>query len=101
MQKYNDHSLLKEKCGECNKNQSEVKDEFFYCCKCDKFLCNSCLFKHPNRERHNTINYNRYDSFCKIHSYFFSSYCLACKKNNKFKNYNKKIINNDIYFINL
>ena len=81
MQKYNDHSLLKEKCGECNKNQSEVKGEFFYCCKCDKFLCNSCLFKHPNRERHNTINYNRYDSFCKIHSNFFDCYCMKCKKN--------------------
>ena len=81
LQKYNSHSLLKQKCEECNKNQNEVKGEFFYCCKCNKFLCHSCLLNHPNIEGHNTINYNRYDSFCKNHSNSFDFYCDNCKKN--------------------
>ena len=81
MQKYNNHSLLKQKCEECNKNQNEVKGDFFYCCKCNKFICHSCIINHSNIENHNTINYNRYDSFCKIHSNSFCLYCIKCKKN--------------------
>ena len=81
LQKYNNHSLLKQKCQDCNKNQNEIKGEFFYCCKCNKFLCHSCILNHPNKEKHNTINFNRYDSFCKIHSNFFDYYCIKCKKN--------------------
>ena len=81
LQKYNNHSLSKQKCGDCNKAQNEVKVDYFYCSKCNKFLCNSCLIKHPNNGKHNTINYNRYDSFCKIHSNSFGSYCSNCKKN--------------------
>ena len=79
--KYNNHSLLKEKCEDCNKSQNEVKDDYFYCCKCNKFLCIGCLSNHPNNDKHNTINFKRYDSFCKNHSNSFSFYCLKCKKN--------------------
>ena len=61
MKKYNNHSLLKQKCEECNKNQNEVKADFFYCCKCNKFLCHSCVANHSNIKNHNSINYNRYD----------------------------------------
>ena len=81
MQKYNNHSLLKQKCEDCNKNQNEVKGDYFYCCKCNKFLCIQCLVKHSNKGNHNTINYHRYDSFCKIHSNSFDFYCKKCKKN--------------------
>ena len=81
IQKYNKHSLLKEKCNECNKNQNEIKGDYLYCCKCNKFLCNLCVINHPNNEEHNTINFKRYDSLCKSHFNFFSFYCLACKKN--------------------
>ena len=81
LQKYNNYSLLKQKCEECNKNQNEVKGDFVYCSKCNKFLCHSCILNHPNNEKHNTINFKRYDSFCKIHSNFYDSYCLKCKKN--------------------
>ena len=77
MQKYNNHSLLKQKCEECNKNQNEVKGDFSFCCKCNKFLCHPCIANHSNIDNHNSINYNRYDSFCKLHS---NSYCLYCKK---------------------
>ena len=38
LQKYNNHSLLKQKCQDCNKNQNEIKGEFFYCNKCNIFL---------------------------------------------------------------
>ena len=81
MKKYNNHSLVKQKYGECNKNQNEVKNDFFYCSKCNKFLCYKCLFNHPENEKPNIINFKRYDSFCKIHSYFFDFYCNKCKKN--------------------
>ena len=30
MKKYNNNSLLKQKCEECNKNQNEVKGDFFF-----------------------------------------------------------------------
>ena len=81
MQKYNNHSLLKQKCEECNKNQNEVKGDFSFCCKCNKFLCNPCIANHSNIENHNSINYNRYDSYCKIHSNFYGFYCKKCNKN--------------------
>ena len=42
IKKYNSHSLLKEKCQDCNKNQNEVKGEYIYCYTCNKFLCNPC-----------------------------------------------------------
>ena len=41
---YNNHSLLKEKCQDCNKNQNEVKGDYLYCHICNKFICISCLF---------------------------------------------------------
>ena len=81
MKKYNNFSLLKEKCQDCNKNQNEVEVEFLYCSKCNKFLCNQCVVNHPNNEKHDITNYKRYDSLCKIHSNYFFSYCLKCKKN--------------------
>ena len=81
LQKYNNHSLLKQKCEDCNKSQNEIKGDFFFCCKCNKFICHSCSLNHPNNEKHNTINIKRYDSLCKIHSYFFGLYCEKCKKN--------------------
>ena len=79
MNKYNNYSLLKQKCEECNKNQNEIKDGLFYCSKCKKFICNSCIVEHQNE--HNIIYYKRYDSLCKIHSNYFYSYCIECKKN--------------------
>ena len=75
MKKYNNYSLLKQKCEECNKKQNEVKGDFMFCCKCNKFLCLSCIANHLNIQNHNSINYNRYDSFCKIHSNFYDLYC--------------------------
>ena len=57
MKKYNNYSLLKQKCEECNKNQNEVKGDFFYCSKCNKFLCYPCVLNHPNDEKHNINNF--------------------------------------------
>ena len=81
MKKYNNYSLLKEKCQDCNKNQNEVKGEYSYCSKCNKFICNSCVVNHPNNGKHIISYLQRYDSLCKIHSNTFYSYCLNCKKN--------------------
>ena len=80
IKKYNNYSLLKEKCQECSKNQNEVKVDYSFCTKCNKFICNSCVVNHQNNEKHNNINFKRYDTLCKIHSNFFDSYCLDCKK---------------------
>ena len=80
LKQYNNHSLLKQKCEECNKNQKETKGDFFYCLRCNKFICYSCGLNHPNDDKHNSINYKRYDSLCKIHSNFFSFYCKKCRK---------------------
>ena len=81
LKKYNSHSLLKQKCKECNKIQNEIKGDFSYCFKWYKFLCSQCVLNHPNNSKHNTINFKRYDSFCKIHSNSFYSNCKECKKN--------------------
>ena len=68
-------SLSKEICVECKKNQKEIKGDFYYCSKCNQFLCYSCVINH-NGNKHNIIQFNRYDALCKIHSNFFSNYCL-------------------------
>ena len=81
VKKYNSHSLLKEKCQDCNKDQNEVKGEYIYCYSFNKFLCNPCSLNHSKDGKHNCINFKRYDSVCKIHCNFFSSYCIKCNKN--------------------
>ena len=78
---YNKYSLSKQKCEDCGKNQKEIKSDFFYCSQCNKFLCYLCQMKHPNGDKHNIINFKRYDSYCKIHSNSFCFYCMKCKKN--------------------
>ena len=79
MNNFNKFSLSKEKCKDCEKNQKEVKEDFFYCSKCNKFICYSCLTNHSNGDKHNSINFKRYDSLCKIHSNLYCCYCIKCK----------------------
>ena len=81
LNKCNKFSLSKEKCKDCGKNQKEVKGDFYYCSKCNKFICFSCQLNHPFGERHNIINFKRYDSLCKMHSNTFCFYCIKCKQN--------------------
>ena len=79
--KYNKFALSKEKCAECGKTTKEIKEDFFYCSKCNKFLCYLCVKNHSYGDKHNILIYQRYDSLCKTHSNTFSFYCLKCKKN--------------------
>lgn len=81
LQKASSHSLIKEKCAECFKKQNETKGDYSFCSKCNKFLCHTCTLNHPNNVKHDTVNFKRYDSFCKKHFNFFSFYCFKCKKN--------------------
>ncbi len=81
MNNFNQFSLSKEKCKDCEKNQKEVKGDFFYCLKCNKFICNLCLPNHPFEDKSNIVIFSKYDSLCKIHSKSFSFYCIKCKKN--------------------
>ena len=50
---FNKYSLLKEKCKDCGKNKKEIKGDFFYCSKCNKFICDLCQLNHPNGDKHN------------------------------------------------
>ena len=46
MKVFNKYALTKQNCDECNKSQKEIKTDFLYCNKCNKFLCTICLEKH-------------------------------------------------------
>ena len=81
LQEYKTHSLSKEKCSECNIIQNEANGNFSFCCKCNKFICHSCIINHPNNDGHNTTNINRYDALCKLHSNYYAFYCNKCQKN--------------------
>ena len=81
LQNYNIFSLPKEKCSECNKNQSETSGNLYFCSKCNKFLCHSCIINHSNSTQHNFTNINRYDALCKLHSNYYGFYCNQCMKN--------------------
>ena len=81
MQKFNNYSLSKEKCSECNRNQSEANGAFSFCTKCNKFLCYSCIINHPNNAQHNITSINRYDALCKLHANYYGFYCIKCDKN--------------------
>jgi len=78
--KYNNKSLIKEKCGECGKIQKDIKGDYFYCGTCNKFLCYLCQLKHPNGDDHDCFNFKKYDSLCKEDSNFFCAFCKQCKK---------------------
>ena len=64
LQKYNNYSLSKEKCKECNRIQSEENPNFSFCSKCYKFICNQCSIIHPNNDGHNITDIKRYDALC-------------------------------------
>ena len=81
LQKYNTYSLSRQDCSECKKKQNEVKGEFSFCSKCNKFLCNNCVVNHPNGDKHKISYLTRYDSLCKAHFNYYSLYCNKCKKN--------------------
>ena len=79
---YNEKSITKEKCNECQKYIKEIKGNCFYCSTCYIFLCNLCQEKHPNQnDHHDLINYIRYDALCKEHSNLYNCYCENCDKN--------------------
>ena len=82
MKLFNKYSITKQNCDECNKSQKEIKADYLYCSKCNKFLCISCIDKHKNNgDKHQLIILNRYDSVCKVHSNTFCFYCIKCKAN--------------------
>ena len=81
LNKYTNYCLSKEKCSECNGIQNNANANFYFCCKCNKFLCHSCINNHPNNNGHNITNINRYDALCKVHSNYYAFYCNKCQKN--------------------
>ena len=96
------HSIFHEKCGECNKNQENKDNSFFYCSKCNKFICEKCFNKHRDNN-HMLIDGDRFDSICIKHSNTFSSYCITCKRNlciyctNEHENHKKVDLSNIIF----
>ena len=81
LQKYKANSLTKQDCGECKKKQNEIKGDFYFCSQCNKFLCPTCAINHPNGDKHNAINFTKYDAWCKTHFNSYSFYCKKCQKN--------------------
>ena len=81
LQKFNNYSLSKEKCSECNRNQNEDNRTFSFCAKCYKFLCYSCIINHLNNIQHNITSINRYDALFKLHANYYEFYCITCDKN--------------------
>ena len=79
----NKYSLSKEKCSDCGKSQNEINNELLYCAKCSKFICYLCGINHKNNknDKHVKIDYQKYDSLCKIHYNSFVWYCVECRKN--------------------
>ena len=80
-EKYNKYTLLEKKCDECGKMKKDVKGDFTYCKKCEKFLCDICQLNHPNGDKHDIIYYIKNDSLCQTNSNTLCSYCLNCKRN--------------------
>ena len=70
--------MIEYECENNHKGNISLKE---YLNKCNKFICFSCQLNHPFGERHNIINFKRYDSLCKMHSNTFCFYCIKCKKN--------------------
>ncbi len=75
------NALSKKNCNECQKKINQIQSDLYYCSICDHFLCNICQKNHPNGEKHNVINYKKYDSLCKKHGNTFCFYCSDCKYN--------------------
>ena len=80
-EKYNKYTLLEKKCDECGKMKKDVKGDFTYCKKCEKFLCDICQLNHPNGDIHDIIYYIKNDSLCQTNSNTLCSYCLNCNRN--------------------
>ncbi len=65
-------------CSRCS--ESKVNSiRFYYCNDCGKNLCSSCLSKHYYK--HNIVNYNEKNFFCKEHGEKFVDYCDTCEEN--------------------
>ena len=81
MKDYNKFSLSQEKCKECGKNQNEIKVDYVYCYNCCKFICNLCILNHLTKNKHKIIDFQKFDSLCKLHFNTFSWFCDDCQKN--------------------
>ena len=75
------NALSKKNCNECQKKINQINSDLYYCSICDHFICNICQKNHPNGNKHNVINYKKYDSLCKKHGNTFCFYCSDCHYN--------------------
>ena len=68
-------------CNDCNiKNKFNSYNNVFYnCLTCGNNLCPLCQASHE--KSHQTIDYEKRNSICKIHFELYNSYCKNCKKN--------------------
>ena len=67
-------------CVKCGISQTETKEQFNYCMKCNEILCVNCKKSHDNSESHKIIRTNEFNNWCfKHYSNKIISYCFTCK----------------------
>ena len=68
-------------CQQCNKEKLN-KNKFISCSKCNMKICNTCIIKHRNLNKHNNYNiiYNSIKK-CSKHDNDITHFCKTCHKN--------------------
>jgi len=85
------------KCSLCNNNKY-LYGENFYICSCHKKICQLCINKHINSDKHNLMYFSKRYTVCNKHLIEFVSYCSNCNLNlcekceNSHENHKNKII---------
>ena len=70
--------ICNDKCNQNNKFNS-CNNQFYKCFTFGKNLCPLSQSQHD--KGHQTIDYDKCNSICKIHFESYNSYCKTCKKN--------------------
>jgi len=77
-QKINISKIICQVCNANNKSNT-YNNEFYLCNSCQINLCPLCKEKHE--KKHNIVNWDLKDFYCKEHNDLYYSFCQTCKKN--------------------
>lgn len=84
IEEFNNTQIIDEtkiKCNECNNLKDKAYNgQFYFCCKCNCYLCPLCRTNHNNNINHIILDYEIKNYRCKQHG---ERYILYCKKNAK------------------
>jgi hypothetical protein len=77
-QKINISKIICQVCNANNKSNT-YNNEFYLCNSCQINLCPLC--KENHEKKHNIVNWDLKDFYCKEHNDLYYSFCQTCKKN--------------------